>query len=108
MTGLIHRANSDWVTEWSIEIRFPTGIENGILLSATESRPAVEPTQPLFNGYLSFLSAGIKRTGFEDDHSPPVSAKFKNAWNYAFTPPCVFMTWCLTKQRRGLHSVVFG
>jgi hypothetical protein len=30
---------------------------------------------------------GVKRLGSEADHSPPSSAKVKNAWNYTFIPP---------------------
>jgi len=41
---------------------------------------------------------GIKRTGREADHSPPSSAKVKNAWSYTFTPQYVFMAWCLVKH----------
>jgi len=39
---------------------------------------------------------------------PPHSAKFKNVWNYTFTPPYVFMTSCLVKYRTHLHGMVHG
>jgi hypothetical protein len=45
------------------------------------------------------LSAVVKRPGLETDHSPPPSAEVKNVWNYASTPPYVFMKWCLVKHR---------
>jgi hypothetical protein len=32
------------------------------------------------------LSLGVKRQGREDDHSPPSSAKIKNAWHSTNTP----------------------
>jgi len=33
------------------------------------------------------LSLGVKRPGFEADHSPPYSAEVKNAWSYTSTAP---------------------
>jgi hypothetical protein len=33
------------------------------------------------------------------DHSPPSSAKVKNAWSQTFTPQHTFMVWCLLKHR---------
>jgi len=35
--------------------------------------------------------AGVKQPGHEADHSPPSSAKVKNAWNYTSTPQYIFM-----------------
>jgi hypothetical protein len=45
------------------------------------------------------LSLGVKRPEHEADHSPQSSAEVKNAWNYTSTPQCVFMAWCLVKDR---------
>jgi hypothetical protein len=45
------------------------------------------------------LPLGVKRPGREADHSPPSSAKVKNAWSYTSTPKYVFMVWCLVKHR---------
>jgi hypothetical protein len=42
------------------------------------------------------LSLGQNGWGGEADHSPPSSAKVKNAWSYTFTPPL------------RLHSVVLS
>ena len=33
------------------------------------------------------LSQGMKRPGFEVNHSPPTIAEFKNEWSCNFTPP---------------------
>jgi hypothetical protein len=51
----------------------------------------------------SFL--GVKGYGHEAGHSPPSSAKFKNAWSYTSIPPYVFTAWCLVKHRIRLHGV---
>jgi hypothetical protein len=55
----------------------------GIFLFITASITALGPTQ-LVPGALSL---GVKRLGYEADHSPPSSAEVNNAWSYAFTPP---------------------
>jgi hypothetical protein len=44
-------------------------------------------------------SRGIKRPGHETDHSPPSSAEDMNSWSYIFTPPYVFIAWCLAEHR---------
>jgi hypothetical protein len=54
----------------------------GIFLS---SRPALGLTQPPIQWAPGALSLGVKRQGREDDHSPPSSAKVKNAWKYTST-----------------------
>jgi hypothetical protein len=43
------------------------------------------------------LIPGVKRSGREADHSPPSSAKVRNAWSYIFLSQYVFMAWCLVK-----------
>jgi hypothetical protein len=43
------------------------------------------------------LALGIKWLGHEVDHSSPFSAKVKNVWNITFTPPYIFIAWCLIK-----------
>jgi hypothetical protein len=45
------------------------------------------------------LSPGDKRPGREVGYCPPSSAEVKNARNYTFTPPHVFMAWCFLKHR---------
>jgi hypothetical protein len=54
----------------------------GIFLFTTVSRMALGSTQPPMLWVL-----GVKWPGCETDHSPPSSAKVKNAWSYTSTPP---------------------
>jgi hypothetical protein len=68
-----------------------------IFLFATESRPALGPTQPPIQWVAGALSLGVKLR--EADHSPPSSAEINNAWIYTSTPKYVFMAWCLVKHR---------
>jgi hypothetical protein len=70
-----------------------------IFLFTTASRTALGPTQPPIQWIRAALSLGVKRPGHEVDHSPPSSAKVKNAWSYTSTPQYVFMAWCLVKRR---------
>jgi hypothetical protein len=44
------------------------------------------PTQPPIQWVPGTLFLGVKRPEPEADHSPPSSAKVKNAWNYTSTP----------------------
>jgi hypothetical protein len=44
-------------------------------------------------------SPEVKRPRREANHSPLSSADVKNAWNYTFISPNVFMAWCLIKRR---------
>jgi hypothetical protein len=53
-----------------------------IFLSSTVSRLTLGPIQLL---------------GHEADDLPPSSAEVKNM-DYTFTPPYIFMAWCLIKQ----------
>jgi len=50
------------------------------------SRPFLEPSQPPIQWVTGDLFQGIKWQVWEADHSPPSSAKVKNAWSYASTP----------------------
>jgi hypothetical protein len=65
-------------------VRFPTGL--GIFLFTTASRTALDATQPPIQWVPGALSLGVKRPGSEADHSPPSSAKFRNACGYTSTP----------------------
>jgi hypothetical protein len=58
-----------------IWVRFPTGTGNFIF--STASRPALGPTQPPIQWVRGTLSLGVKRSGREDDHSPPSSSEVK-------------------------------
>ena len=50
------------------------------------SRPALRPTQTLYNGYRLFLG-GKKRPGRDADPSPPSSAVAMKGQSYTSTPP---------------------
>jgi hypothetical protein len=50
-----------------------------IFVFSTASKPALEPTQPYDQWVPETISPGVKRPGREADHSPPSSAKVKNA-----------------------------
>jgi hypothetical protein len=50
----------------------------GKTLSSAVSRPTLRPTEPPIQWVLEDLFLGVKRRGFETDHSPPSIAEFKN------------------------------
>jgi hypothetical protein len=54
------------------------------------SRPNVGPTRPPVE-YVP----GVKRQGREADHSPSTNVVVKKTWIYTFTPPYVFIAYCL-------------
>jgi hypothetical protein len=83
-------------TGWMMGVRVPAGAGN---FSLTTPRPALGSTQPPIQWVPGALSLEVKRPGRETDHSLPSSAKFKNVWNYTFTPQYDFMAWCLVKHR---------
>jgi hypothetical protein len=69
-----------------IGVKFPAGAVE--FLFPTVSGPALEPTQlPIQWVSGVALSPGVKRPGRDADHSPPSSAKVKNAWRYTSTSP---------------------
>jgi hypothetical protein len=43
------------------------------------------PTQPPIQWVWPALSMRLKQMGSENEHSPPFSAEFENAWSYANT-----------------------
>jgi hypothetical protein len=55
-------------------------------LFVTASRPVLGSTHPPILWVPGALTSGVKRPGREADHSPPSSAKVKNAWSYTSTP----------------------
>jgi hypothetical protein len=82
----------------------------GIFLSATASRPALEPTQPpvqCVSGVLP-LGVGVKRPWREGDHSPSSSAEVKNAWRYTSSSQYFFIASCLITHRTHIHGVGRG
>jgi hypothetical protein len=69
-----------WASCWMMVVRVPRGTGNSSLHHCvpTGSEAQWVPGAP---------SLGVKRQGHETDHSPPSSAKVKNAWSYTSTPP---------------------
>jgi hypothetical protein len=70
----------------------------GVFLFTTLSRLALGPTQPVIQWVPGALSLGVKQPGHEAGHSPPSSAKVKNAWRYISTPQYAFRAWCSVKS----------
>jgi len=66
------------------------------------SRSALGPSQSPIQWVPGVLSFGVKRPRREDDHAPPSSREFKNAWSYTYTPQYVFVAWCSVKAQ-GQH-----
>jgi hypothetical protein len=66
---------------------------------STVSRTVLGPIQPTIQWVPGDLTRRVKWPWHEGGHSPPSSLKFKNAWNYASTPPYVFMVVFLIKYR---------
>jgi hypothetical protein len=62
----------------------PGGVKN--FLFYTSSRPTLGSTQPPIKLVPGALSPGVKRQGFEADHSPPASAEVMKMWIYTFIP----------------------
>jgi len=60
-------------------------------LYLTASRQALKPTQPPVQWVTGPRSLGVEPPGCEADHSPPSSAKVKNAWSYTSTPSYVYI-----------------
>jgi len=64
-------------------------------------RLTLRPNQPLSCGARS-SSQAVKWFRHEVDLSPPIVTEVKNVWNCTFSPPYVFMAWCLIKHRDSL------
>jgi hypothetical protein len=69
---------------------------------------ALGATQPPLQWVPGTLSLGVKWLGHEADHSPPSSAKVKNAWSYTSTPQYVFMAWYLVKERDNFTFIFYS
>jgi hypothetical protein len=78
----------------------------GIFLFTTAFRPALGPTQSPILWVQGALSVGVNRPGREADHSPPSSAKVKNAWSYTSTSQYDFMAWYLVKAQGQLYFIL--
>jgi len=76
-----------------------------IYLFTTTSRPGLGPIHPPVQWVPGALSLVVKRKFCEADHSSISSAGVKNAWSYKYTPPIVFMAWCLVNYRILLQGV---
>jgi len=59
----------------------------GSFLFATTSRQALGPTQHPIQEVPRTPIPGINHPRHEVDHSPPSSAKVKNAWSYTIQSP---------------------
>jgi len=55
----------------------------------------VTPCSDVVGYYLT----AKRHTGHDADLPPSPNAEVKNAWISAFTPPYVFMEWCLVRHR---------
>jgi hypothetical protein len=80
-----------WLDNWEITVWFMAGARD--LTSSSEHLYLLcTPFSHLFNGYLH-LSLGIKKPGFEADHSPPHSAEYTNECCYTYTLLYAFMAY---------------
>jgi hypothetical protein len=70
--------------------------------------PSHKSEPPIQGVLLGNLSPGVKWLECEADHSPPTSAKVKNAWSYTSIPQYIFMVDCLIKQWVHLHGMVLS
>jgi hypothetical protein len=70
-------------------------------------RLALRPTQPLSCDARSFSQA-VKWFRHEVDPSPPFVAEVTKLWNCTFSPPYIFMAWCLIKDRDNGHVEIPG
>jgi hypothetical protein len=75
----------------------------GILLFTTASRTTLKPTQPPNQWVPGAPYLGLKRPERETGHSPPLSAKVKNAWSYTFTPHGMQIKPIYLKSRGNKH-----
>jgi hypothetical protein len=86
-------------TGWTAGVHNPACSMMGFVFFASAFKPSLGPTHPLIQWIPVALYPGLKRQWREADHSPPSSAKVKNAWRYTSTSQYVFMVWFLVKHR---------
>jgi hypothetical protein len=70
-----------------------------LILSCFCVRSRRGPTQPPIQWVPGIIPPYIKRPGREADHSPPSSAKIKNAWSYTSTPQYASLAWCSVNKK---------
>jgi hypothetical protein len=99
---LQHEIKAAWSSETLVSCHITTGHHNAehhdqklLGIQSNDQRPIQWVT--------GALSLGIKRPGREADHSPPSSAKVKNAWSYTSAPRYALMAWCSVKARGQLY-----
>jgi len=80
------------------------GRDSEVILFATASRTALGPTHFPILWVPAAPSAVVMGPGRQADHSPPSSAKVKNAWSYTSISQYVFIAWCLNKYRMSSWS----
>jgi hypothetical protein len=89
--GIAYRY-SDWLRTGRPKGRSSSPCRVKNFLFSTSSRPALGSTQPPIQWVPWALFPGVKRPGYEADHSPPTSAEVKKIWIYTSIPPYVFIT----------------
>jgi hypothetical protein len=73
-------------------------VEEIFLLHSIQTASAVHSTSsPISTSGPSH--PGLKSLGHEGNDSAPTSSKVKDAWNYTFTSPYIFMVQCLIRHR---------
>jgi hypothetical protein len=91
--------------DWGSRVRFLAGAGNFSLHHCIKNGSM--PTQPPIQRVLGALSLAVKRPGCEADHSPPSTAKVKNAWSYTSTPPIHLHGVVLSKEQGHLYLLTF-
>jgi hypothetical protein len=91
---------------WMMRVHFLVGAVLRFFLFATTSRQALGPPQPPVQWVPGAFTPQVKQLGCEGDHSPPSSAKVKNAWSFTSTLQYVFMVWCCIKHRDNFTSTL--
>jgi hypothetical protein len=81
-------------------VRFPARAGNFSLHHRVQNCFGAHPTYPM-GTRVSF--PGVKRSGREDDHSPPSSAEVKVRGGIPPLPQHAFMAWCLVKAQGQLY-----
>jgi hypothetical protein len=77
---------STWATGWMIEGSSPGRGWEISLHHRVQTGSGAHPASYQI-GTRGLFPGGVMRPGREVDHSPPSSAKVKNAWSYTSIPP---------------------